>query len=204
MEHIGELTRRGLAAAARLAQRLGLPGDDPVILSSRGNLLVHLSPALVVARVATLTARYRLDPMAWLAREVAVAGYVAGRGGPVVPPAADPGPCWQDGFAVSLWQYVVTRDASPDPADVGSALGRLHRAARGTAAFAGSRVPGHGRSLFANGGGVTIAFVAPRLAVTLRSHHGTGPADGSPRVGGKGTSAMPTGRPGPGLSRRGP
>jgi Phosphotransferase enzyme family len=134
---IGEVTRQGQAAAVRLAQRLGLPHDDPVILSNRGNLLVHLGPASVVARVATLTARSRRDPVAWLAREVAVAGYVASHGGPVVAPAADAGPHWQDGFAISLWQHVRALDTVPGPADVGSALARLHSIARGCRAELG-------------------------------------------------------------------
>lgn len=134
---IGELTRRGMAAAVALAQRLGLPHDEPVILSNRGNLLVQLTPAPVVARVATLTARSRRNPIEWLAREVAVAGYVASRGGPVVPPADNAGPHWQDGFAISLWEYVRALDRVPGPADVGSALARLHRIARGCPADLG-------------------------------------------------------------------
>jgi hypothetical protein len=141
MEQIGELTRLGLAAATRLARRLGLPHDEPVILSNRGNLVVQLAPARVVARVATLTARSRLDPMAWLTREVAVAGYVAARGGPVVPPAAGAGPYWQDGFAISLWQHVAAVDAPAGPADVGTALGRLHLAARDCPADLGDLYP---------------------------------------------------------------
>src|ERR1700689_1620338 len=89
-----ELTRRGRAAAIALGGRLGLPAAEPVVLSSRGNLLLHFAPAPVVGRVATLTAWSRRDPFAWLAREVAVAGYVAARGGPAVSPTrrADPGP----------------------------------------------------------------------------------------------------------------
>lgn len=141
MEQIGGLTRRGLAAATRLARRLGLPPDEPVVLSHRGNLLVHLTPAPLVARVATLTGTGRLDPMAWLAREVAVAGYVAERGGPVVPPAAEAGPYWQDGLAISLWQHVVARGEEPSPADVGAALGRLHLAARDCPADLGGLHP---------------------------------------------------------------
>jgi aminoglycoside phosphotransferase len=134
---IGELTRQGKAAAVALAKRLGLPHDQPVILSNRGNLLVQLTPAPVVARVATLTARSRRSPIEWLAREVAVAGYVASQGGPVVPPADDAGPHWQDGFAISLWEYVRAMDRVPGPADVGSALARLHRIASGCPAELG-------------------------------------------------------------------
>ncbi len=141
MEQIAELTRRGLAAVARLARRLGLPPDEPVVLSHRGNLLVHLTPAPIVARVATLTGAWRLDPMAWLAREVAVAGFVAEHGGPVVPPAAEAGPYWQDGLAISLWQHVVPRDEIPGPAEVGTALGWLHLTARDCPAALGELHP---------------------------------------------------------------
>ena len=130
---IGELTRRGQAAVAALARRLGLPGDRQVVLSSRGGPRpVDLAPAPVVARVATLTGWSRRDPAVWLAREVAVAGYAGGRGGPVVPPASevDPGPHWQDGFAVSLWEYVRAEDRQAGPAEAGVALARLHEAIR--------------------------------------------------------------------------
>ena len=46
---IGELTRQGMAAAIRLAQRLGLPHDEPVILSNRGNLDAHDGNLLATA-----------------------------------------------------------------------------------------------------------------------------------------------------------
>jgi phosphotransferase family enzyme len=140
---VEELNRRGLAAAAALARRLGLPAADSVVLSGRGNLLVHFAPAPVVARVATLTAWSRSDPFAWLVREVAVAGWVAGRGGPVVPPsrAADPGPHVQDGFAISLWEYTAASPRRPSPAEVGAALASLHLAAAGCPAELGYLTP---------------------------------------------------------------
>jgi hypothetical protein len=53
---LGALIRDGLAAAQAIAGEQGLPGADPVILSCRGNLVVRLAPAPVVAKVATLTA----------------------------------------------------------------------------------------------------------------------------------------------------
>jgi len=128
------LVRHGLAAAVALADRLGLPASDPVVLSNRGNLLVRFPAAGLVARVATLTAWTRREPFRWLAREVAVARHVAGRGGPVVPPArgVDPGPHWQDGFAISLFVYLdqTTPVPAPLPGDCGRALARFHEAAR--------------------------------------------------------------------------
>lgn len=128
---IAELSRQGQAVGLALGRRLGLPTGHPAVLSSRGNLLLHFVPAPVVARVATLTAWSRRDPFAWLAREVAVAGYVADRGGPVVPPArtVDPGPYMQDGFAISLWEHVPLNPLQPAPAEVGAALASLHLAA---------------------------------------------------------------------------
>ncbi|MGC1281741.1 MAG: aminoglycoside phosphotransferase family protein, partial [Streptosporangiaceae bacterium] len=79
-DRFAEMTHAGLAAAVTVARAQGLPADDPEVLSSRGNVLVHLRPAPVVARVATLTAWTRSEPFQWLAREVAVAGYTAANG----------------------------------------------------------------------------------------------------------------------------
>lgn len=125
--------RGGLAAALAVAREQGLPAGDPRVLSARGNLLVHLAPAPVVARVATLTAWTRTDPFGWLAREVAVAGYASRNGGPVVAPTAlaDPGPHRSRGLAVSLWTWVPPSPGRPGPAEVGEALARLHRTAAG-------------------------------------------------------------------------
>ncbi len=148
--HDGDLTRQrlvrhGLAAAVALADRLGLPGDNPVVLSNRGNLLVHFPAAGVVARVATLTAWTRRDPLRWLAREVAVARHVAGKGGPVVPPAhgTDPGPHWQDGFAISLSDFLARTFPAPvpTPAACGTALARFHEAAADCPADLGYLAP---------------------------------------------------------------
>ena len=135
-DRFAEMTRAGLAAAIGVARERGLPAGDPEVLSSRGNVLVHLRPAPVVARVATLTAWTRSEPFQWLAREVAVAGYAAANGGPVVPPTAltDPGPHWRDGLAVSLWTFVPPSPERPAPAEFGVALARLHMA---TADFPG-------------------------------------------------------------------
>jgi Ser/Thr protein kinase RdoA (MazF antagonist) len=127
-DRLGALTREALAAALGVAREQKLPVDDPRVLPNRGNLLVRFGPAPVLARVATLTAWMRRDPLAWLAREVAVARHAARRGAPVVAPASivDPGPYWRDGFALSLWTYTPFSAQRPDAAAVGAALAQLH------------------------------------------------------------------------------
>lgn len=126
-------TRAGLAAVARCGAEQGLPVDDLRVLSARGNLVVHLAPSAVVARAATLTAWTRRDPFAWLAREVAVAGHAARRGGPVVPPtsAADPGPHRVEGTAVSLWEFRAVTTGRAAGRELGESLAALHAAIAG-------------------------------------------------------------------------
>ena len=132
MPGVEEITRAGLGSVARLGRALGLPVDDLRVLSARGNLVVHLAPAPVVARAATLTARTRRDPAAWMAREVAVAGHAAARGGPVVPPAtADPGPHDVDGLMVSLWEHRAEPSTAAHGRELGAALAALHAATSG-------------------------------------------------------------------------
>ncbi|MEV0697273.1 phosphotransferase [Saccharopolyspora sp. NPDC050389] len=122
--------RGGLDAAMAVGRVHGLPLEDLRVLSNRGNLLVHFAPAPVVARVATLTAWTRREPLAWLAREVAVAGFAARRGAAVIPPAelVDPGPHRHNGFGVSLWAYRPCSPQRPDAAVLGESLARLHLA----------------------------------------------------------------------------
>lgn len=125
------MSRAALAAVTRLGRTLDLPVSALDVVSDRGNLLVHLAPAPVLARVATLTAFTRRDPFAWLAREVTVAAHASRRGGPVGAPAPDAGPHHVDGFAISLWEY---RDVLPGRAnafDLGVKVGELHRSTHG-------------------------------------------------------------------------
>lgn len=140
---IDRITRTGVAAAIALTRQLGLPAEDPQVLSNRGNLMVRLAPAPVVVRVATLTAQGRHEPAAWLAREVAVAGYAAARGGPAVAPTSMvlPGPYRQDGLAVTLWDYVPPSPRRPAPAEAGAALAQLHHATAGCRAELGYLTP---------------------------------------------------------------
>ncbi len=127
------MTRAGVVAAVEVARRQGLPADRPRLLSSRGNVIVHLHPAPVVAKAATLTAWIRADPFSWLEREVWTAGQLSSRGAPVVPPTtlADPGPHRHEGLAVTLWTLVPGGSQPGDhagPAEAGRNLARLHAA----------------------------------------------------------------------------
>lgn len=116
------------AVAVALAKELGIPANDAVVLSDLTNVLVHLRPSPVVARVSlTLAGR---GPKA-LEQELAFAAAAASAGAPVVPPV-EPTPFERDGRLVTLWRYVEHR--RPEPADapaVARSLRALHEAVAG-------------------------------------------------------------------------
>jgi Ser/Thr protein kinase RdoA (MazF antagonist) len=118
-------------AAVTVARGHGLRVDEPVVLRDRLNVLIHLRPAPVVARVAGTIARVRPGDD-WLRRELAVAGSLAAAGAPVVAPSAElpPGPHHHEGRVLSFWTYVP--DGGPaDPVAAGAALRDVHEALRG-------------------------------------------------------------------------
>ncbi|TQJ05696.1 aminoglycoside phosphotransferase family protein [Amycolatopsis cihanbeyliensis] len=120
-----------VAAAVAVGARFGLPVDAPEVLAERSNVLVRLGP--VVARVPATTLLTRPDAAAWLARDVALAAFLSGRGAPVVPPSTDPpaGPHAADGLPVTLWRYVAHLTSyRPGPAEVASRLAELHECLR--------------------------------------------------------------------------
>jgi Ser/Thr protein kinase RdoA (MazF antagonist) len=100
-----------------------------VVLHDGSNLLLHLRPAPVVARVAAVVADVRRGP-AWQLREVQVAGRLASAGAPVVPPAAvvAPGPHIRRHRVITFMAYVEVSAARPDPAAAGRALAACHAA----------------------------------------------------------------------------
>jgi hypothetical protein len=116
--------------------------DDAVRLPASSNVLVHLKPAPVVARVMTATADLHDDVERWLERELAVAAFAAGQGDLVVAPSdlLPPGPHEHDGLWMTMWEYVV-HDAHappPGPRELGRSLRRLHAALAG---FPGDLAP---------------------------------------------------------------
>jgi len=105
---------RAVRAACEVARRLGIAAPDATVLRASFSVYVHLAPASIVARVAVLTPLLR-DPIApWLAREVAVARFLADRQLPVLRPV-DPDVHEHDGLSVTLWEFaqVVEGNAGP-------------------------------------------------------------------------------------------
>jgi Phosphotransferase enzyme family len=121
-------TERALAAVAAVARRQGLSFERLRVVRDLTNVLVHLEPAPVVARVPITLARLRAPE--WFAEVLELARRLADAGAPVAPPTdvVDPGPHSHDGLTVELWEYV---DHDPDRFDavlVGRSLRELHEA----------------------------------------------------------------------------
>ncbi len=123
---MGVADHGALSVAVAVARAHGLRVTDPVILRDQLNVLVHLRPAPVVARVAGTIARVR-PGTDWLEREVAVAGHLARAGAPVVGPSQElpPGPHQHEGRVLSFWDYVEAAAEPADPVAAGEALRRL-------------------------------------------------------------------------------
>jgi aminoglycoside phosphotransferase (APT) family kinase protein len=126
--------RDPVGAAVAVARAHGLRVTDPVVLRDRLNVLLHLRPAPVVARVPGSIAKVR--PGAEFAEhEVAVAGHLAAAGAPVVAPSGElpPGPHAHGGHVVTFWAHVRERGEPADPRAAGAALADCHAALRGYA-----------------------------------------------------------------------
>jgi hypothetical protein len=122
-----------LAAAQAVARdHGGVACDEAVPIAAGSNVLVHLKPAPVVARVMTGTAVLHDDAEQWLAREVAVGAFLAERTDLVVPPSdiVPPGPHERDGLWMTLWKFVAHDEQAPppEPRELGRSLRELHAA----------------------------------------------------------------------------
>jgi Ser/Thr protein kinase RdoA (MazF antagonist) len=125
------LTERAMRAASHVAREHGLTFDEPEVVHEGSNLLLHLHPAPVVARVATTTAMVRSGD-AWLTREVAVASHAAAAGAPIVAPSAalPPGPHHFSGLTMTFWEHVAEVPGPVDAERAGRALRDCHEALR--------------------------------------------------------------------------
>ena len=117
-----ERVATAVAAAAAVAKGHGIAVGQPRVLHDGANVVVHLAPAPVVARVATLTRLLR-DGTTSFAREVSLAGELAAAGAPVVPPSdlLPPGPHELEGTVLSFWPYVEILPDPPTPRQAAAA-----------------------------------------------------------------------------------
>ncbi len=122
-----------VAAAVTVARQFGVRSTSPSVLADGSNVLVHLRPAPVVARVASLTALVRPGVEDWVARDISISSHAASRGIGVVRPSVDPpaGPHHHNGRVLAFFEY-VPHDVShrPSPSVVGRELAALHDALR--------------------------------------------------------------------------
>lgn len=134
------LTRRAVQAAVAVAGEHGVAWREPVIIRDHTNVLVHLAPAPVLARVSTATA---LVPTAAarLEREVAVAAHLVAAGAPVAAPSAElpPGPHEHEGLFLTFWTFY---DHDPSRPLDGRAAGEGLRAIHAALADYAGRLPG--------------------------------------------------------------
>jgi hypothetical protein len=109
----------------------GVVVDEAVVLRDRSNLLVHLTPAPVVARIPAVTAIVRSDAAVNLAREIDVTDWLAAAGAAVVgaSPELPPGVHSIAGRPVSFRRFVAHHGAATaDAVAVASAVCALHEA----------------------------------------------------------------------------
>jgi Ser/Thr protein kinase RdoA (MazF antagonist) len=120
-----------------VAAGLGVGCDEPLVLADGANVVVHLTPAPVVAKVAASTPEVRADGDAWLQRELDVVSFLAETGVPVAAPSPL-GPAVVQrggGHVMSFWEYLEpSGEWPPDEATIGSMLRELHTALRSSPA----------------------------------------------------------------------
>jgi Phosphotransferase enzyme family len=120
-------------AAVAVAASLGVDCAEPVVLADGANVIVHLRPSPVVAKVAGSTPAVR-DAGRWLQRELDVVLFLIGAGAPVMAPSLEvPATVHhRDGHAMTFWAYLEPSGAGPaDEATIGSMLRDLHAVLRG-------------------------------------------------------------------------
>jgi hypothetical protein len=128
--------QRALTAAGTVASAHGLKLDEAVVIYSGSNVLVHLRPAPVVARVMTGTVALHDDPRRWLEREVSVLEFLAPSGLAVSPSRLiAPGPHCHDGLWMTFTEWVSEVEPSSgvhsavhvdDACELGRMLKYLH------------------------------------------------------------------------------
>lgn len=121
---ISDITR-AIAAATSIAESLGLPVEDAIVLHNSNKLALRLTPCDVLARVAFVgqeVAELEVE----LAQQLAEAGCPVGH----LEPRVDPRVYTRDGFAITLWTFYEAVTPHVAPADFAKALEQLHAGMR--------------------------------------------------------------------------
>jgi hypothetical protein len=122
-----------LTAVRRLLDEHGIPSHRLEAWKDGSNLLVRPANVPLILRVATFTGRVRGDPLPYLAREVALVGWLHEHGAPVMGLAdvMPPGPFLADGWGVAAFAFVEHRPGViPSPAAALDALEELRAVLR--------------------------------------------------------------------------
>jgi len=127
---VGDLDQRALAAAGAVAAAYGLAQDKAIVIHSGSNVLVHLRPAPVVARVMTGTVALHTDPSRWLEREISVLEFLSPCDLAVAPSRSiAPGPHRHDGLWMTFTEWIPEVEPAThldDAHRLGRALRDLH------------------------------------------------------------------------------
>lgn len=116
-------------AAQEIARRNGIAAEQARVLHDANNVVVHLAPSPVVAKIC----RASVGDRGWhkLATELEIARHLVRAGAPVVGPSPElpPGPHVQGGFAMTFWRHQDHDPSAPlSTRAAGQALAQVHEA----------------------------------------------------------------------------
>ncbi|MCC3774586.1 phosphotransferase [Streptomyces sp. UNOB3_S3] len=116
MTNLSDRAERAMAIATRAGRRLGLRADEPRVLHDVFNVLVHLAPEPVVVRVPSLGFAGAEELERKQRRELAVTGWLADTGAPVVRPSplVPREPVVTGGTSLTFWEFVSEEKPAAD------------------------------------------------------------------------------------------
>lgn len=120
-----------LQAACAVTTAQGLKFEQAIVLQNLSNVIIHLAPTSVVARVSTTTGTIRAGNT-WFVREMTVAKYLTASGAPIIPLSSelDPGVHEHLGLVLSFWRFVQVLEEPLDSYQAGQALRQCHEVLR--------------------------------------------------------------------------
>src|SRR5579859_1330093 len=127
------ISEAAVRAAVTVAARFTVNSTEPVVLADGANVVVHLRPAPVVAKVAASTPEVRPRVRDWLQRELDVSAFLAAEGAPVVPASSELPATVQhgDGHVMSFWRYLPPTGSSRERRVASAARRRRRRQPHG-------------------------------------------------------------------------